>query len=97
MSDEAGQGGGRIVIGRDMRESSPVLAAAFADGNFTEGRPGTWRSLTAAASSSSVGGRVQSSAGSASCFGGTAEAAEGPGAAAPMPDVPEPGGGVAMN
>lgn len=32
MRDEGAQAGSRIVIGYDMRESSPVLAAAFADG-----------------------------------------------------------------
>lgn len=32
MRDEGARAGSRIVIGYDMRESSPVLAAAFADG-----------------------------------------------------------------
>lgn len=37
MIDEAAAGGGRIVIGHDMRESSPVLSAAFADGVTSQG------------------------------------------------------------
>ncbi|PND56077.1 phosphomannomutase/phosphoglucomutase [Mycobacterium sp. ENV421] len=32
-----GEGGGRIAIGYDMRESSPALAAAFADGVTAQG------------------------------------------------------------
>ena len=37
MRDEAGGPGGRIVIGHDMRESSPRLAAAFAAGVTAQG------------------------------------------------------------
>ncbi|MEI6253136.1 MAG: phosphomannomutase/phosphoglucomutase [Mycobacteriaceae bacterium] len=37
MIAEAAQGSSRIVIGYDMRESSPVLAAAFADGVTSQG------------------------------------------------------------
>jgi phosphomannomutase len=37
MLEEAADGSNRIVIGYDMRESSPVLAAAFADGVTMQG------------------------------------------------------------
>jgi phosphomannomutase len=37
MIEEAADGSSRIVIGYDMRESSPVLAAAFADGVTSQG------------------------------------------------------------
>jgi phosphomannomutase len=37
MLEEAADGSDRIVIGYDMRESSPVLAAAFADGVTMQG------------------------------------------------------------
>ena len=37
MLEEAADGGNRIVIGYDMRESSPALAAAFADGVTLQG------------------------------------------------------------
>jgi len=37
MLEEAADGGNRIVIGYDMRESSPVLASAFADGVRLQG------------------------------------------------------------
>jgi phosphomannomutase len=37
MLDEAAEGSSRIVLGHDMRESSPVLAAAFAEGVTSQG------------------------------------------------------------
>lgn len=37
MLDEAAPGSSRVVIGHDMRESSPVLSAAFADGVTSQG------------------------------------------------------------
>ncbi len=37
MRQEAAEGSSRIVIGYDMRESSPVLAAAFAEGVTAQG------------------------------------------------------------
>jgi len=37
VRDEKANGSGRVVIGYDMRESSPTLAAAFADGVTAQG------------------------------------------------------------
>jgi phosphomannomutase len=37
MLEEAAEGSNRVVIGYDMRESSPLLAAAFADGVTLQG------------------------------------------------------------
>ncbi len=37
MRSEAAPGSGQVVIGYDMRESSPVLSAAFADGVMSQG------------------------------------------------------------
>ena len=37
MRDEGASGSGRVVIGHDMRESSPALSAAFAGGVVDEG------------------------------------------------------------